>query len=148
MRRVAVVALAALALAGCASTELPVDDGLGVPLPMPVEEGIGGEIPPTLLVAPETSAGYDALVSGELALNVFNCVTIDGQLLVAPAGSMIEGTTVSLAGYGSFELGDPVSQLAGGEETIAVADATPEQIACIPGDDTEVTYTVVSPVAR
>ena len=148
MKRLAIVALACLALAGCGSNEAPVDDGMGVPLPMPIEEGIGGEIPVTLLVSPETGEGFEALVSGELALNVFNCVTLDGQLLVAPAGSVIEGTTVSLAGYGSFELGTSVSKLTGGEETIAVADATAEQIACIPGDDTEVTFTVVSPTTK
>ena len=147
MKRLVIVALASLLLVGCSSTPAP-EDVPAVPLPMPIDEGIGGEVPAILLVAPQTGVGFEALISGELGLNEYTCVTIGDKLLVAPFGSQIDGTTVSLAGYGSFELGTSITPSAGGSETIAVAEATPEMVTCIPGDATEVTYTVISPKAR
>ena len=133
MRRVAVIALACLALAGCSSTETPVDDGKGVPLPMPIEEGIGGEIPVTLLVAPEADGGDGALLTGTLGLNYANCVTVDDSLLVAPFGSKVDGEVISLAGYGSYAMGDEVS-IGGGLIELPVADLDPEYAVCAPPD--------------
>jgi len=145
MRRVAVVALACLALAGCASTEQPVDDGMGVPLPMPIEDGIGGEIPMTLLVSPKADGGDSALMTGMLGLNYANCVTVNDSLLIAPFGSKVDGEVISLAGYGSYAIGDEVSVGGGVNESVPVADLDPEYAVCAPPDVATVSIWFAAP---
>jgi len=144
MKRLMIVALASLLLVGCSSTPAP-EDAPAVPLPMPIDEGIGGEIPPTLLVAPEAEGGDLALLTGVLGFNYANCVTLNDSLLVAPAGSRIDGDVVALAGYGSYSIGDEVSVGGGMNEAYPIADLDPTYAVCAPPDVTTVSIVFVAP---
>ena len=147
MKRLVIVALASLLLVGCSSTPAP-EDVPAVPLPMPIDEGIGGEIPPTLLVAQKEEGGDSALITGILGFNYANCVTLDDSLLVAPMGSRIEGDVVSLTGYGSYSVGDEVSLGGGLTEAYPIADLDPVYAVCAPPDVTTVSIVFVAPKAR
>jgi hypothetical protein len=146
MKRVTAVAVAAacLLLAGCTGTPQP-DDVPAVPLPMPIEDGIGGEIPPTLLIAQKAESGDSALVPGVLGFNYANCVTLGDSLLVAPAGSQIDGDVVSLAGYGSYAIGDEIEVGGGLTEAYPIADLDPLYAVCAPPDVTTVSIVFVAP---
>ena len=144
MRRLAVIALACLALAGCANAEAPIgDDGLGVPLPMPVSPE-----DPILLVAPQGGGGDSAVIEGALDVNAVACITIDDALLVAPFGSTIDGSVVSIAGYGSFGVGDEVSLGGGLSEDVPIAEVDGAYLGCVPGEVETVSIVTVAPRAR
>jgi len=142
MRKLALLAAACLMLTGCASQIQPVgppaDDGLGVPLPQPIEPGIGGEVAPTLLTSRLAEPGEGTVVEGVLGVNIFDCVTVDDRLLVAPIGSTVEGNAIALAGYGSFAIGDSISLAGATSDDVVLADLADEFSFCTPGDDTTV----------
>jgi hypothetical protein len=144
MRRIAAIVVACGLLAGCTSTPPAEELGDPVPLPMPIDDGIGGEIPPTLLTSPKAEGGDGALVSGVLGFNYANCVLLGESLLVAPFGSKIEGEVVSLAGYGSYAIGDEVS-VGGGISEARIADLAPEYAVCAPPDVETVSIVFASP---
>ena len=149
MRRLALLAVASLLLAGCASSEAPIgdapigDDGMGVPLPMPV-----GPEQPILLVAPQASGGDSALIEGTLGVNAVNCVTLDDALLVAPFGSTIEDSVIAIAAYGSFAIGDEVSLGGGLTEELPIAEVDGAYLGCVPGEADTVSIVFVAPRAR
>ena len=148
MKRLLLVAASCLLLAGCSSTAPPVDDGLGVPLPQPIEPGGGGEVAPILLTAPFAEPGAGSVIEGELGVNIFDCVTVDDRLLVAPLGSTVDGTTIAVAGYGSFAIGDAISIAGTTSDAVTVADLADEFSFCIPGDDTTTDLAYIAPKGR
>ena len=148
MRRLAVVAIATLLLAGCSSDAPPVDDGLGVPLPQPIEPGAGGEVTPILLTSPFAEIEDATTVDGELVINVFGCVAVGDRLLVAPLGSTVDGQVISIAGYGSSSIGDAVSFAGGMSDDVPIADLGDEFAFCVPGDDTTADLAYIAPKGR
>jgi len=146
MRRVVILAVSCLLLAGCAqepTQTLPIDDGLGVPLPMPI-----GPEEPILLVAPQASLGDSAVMKGTIGVNAVGCVTLDEALLVAPFGSTIEDSVIAVAGYGSFALGDDASFTGGIAEDTPAAEVDEAYLGCIPGEVETVSIVTVAPRAR
>jgi len=146
MKRLIFVSLAVLVLAGCASAgqQPPLNDGPAVPLPMPVEPG-NGATTPTLLVAPETRDGLEALVGGVLEVNAAGCVSVGGDILIAPFGSYASDSTIVLAGWGDFELGETFSASGGLDEDVPVAEMDAEHAACVPSGEETATFVAVAP---
>lgn len=145
----AVIGLAAvLLLAGCAPPAPTdpglIDDGMGVPLPMP----IGPEAAPILLTAPPADIGDGAIIEGTLGVNALNCVTIDEYIVVAPAGSLADESAVSIAGYGSYALGDVVKLGGGYGDGYDVVKGNPDYLQCVPGDDVTADFVFIAPRAR
>ena len=117
----AAVALAALGLSGCA--------GSG-------RDASGSEADETSRLVTWSSPGdgepmtLDAVVSGELALNAYNCYELGGVLLKAPPGSYAnEDSSIHVPGLGNFSIGDKVSG-GGGYLEVKQEDLSSEEAAC------------------
>lgn len=95
-----------------------------------------GPAVPTLLISegPE-NAGMEAIVSGTLGINDRECVTIDGQLLIAPRGSEItdDGSTILLTGYPAASIGETFTGTGGYVDELDEAWST-----CLDEEDGEV----------
>jgi hypothetical protein len=95
--RLALAPVLLVALVGCA-------DGGGTEL---VEAGEEVD-QPRLAVARPTEAYPDALVRGRLEVNAAGCFAVDGDVLLAPAGSEVleDGGGVSIPGLGDIRVGE------------------------------------------
>lgn len=108
MATTALVAATALA-AGCSDEPDDESDATGTSAP---PSGL-----PTLLVQREDDgSSMQALTSGELNVTASGCVGVGETVIVAPAGSAVsaDGTSVTLASWGTFTFGEEV-RLGGGE---------------------------------
>lgn len=100
----------------------------------------------TLLVNQVTGAYMDAIVSGTLATNSKQCVTVGGDLLLAPAGSLIsDGGQLRLSGWDPADLGDKVEWGGGLQEDTPVSSLDDAVAVCVDDGAETVTLAVVAP---
>lgn len=153
LRRTLVPVAVAAALAGCSAAT---DDGPASSVPSASPSATdatdamgvhalraGGT---TLLAADRSDAAFEALVSGTVGLDDRGCVTVDGRLLIAPAGSALsqDGTTVLLTGYDPVDLGSTAT-FGGGEEELPSDDVDEATRACLPGGSSTAASVIVAP---
>lgn len=138
--RVPVVAKVALLVAvagmtsGCAADQLAAASDEG--------ESKG----PALVVNEPTDAFFEAIVSGVVGVNEQNCVTLDDEVLVAPAGSRMAegGAAILLKGYSAVAVGDG-AQFAGGHEELTRDQAGEDIRNCASPQASEINTVSVSP---
>lgn len=153
LRRTLVPVVVAVAVAGCSAAA---DDGRASsapsasPSPTDATDATGVRAlragGTTLLAADRSDAAFEALVTGTVGIGDRGCVTVDGRLLIAPAGSALsqDGTTVLLTGYDPVDLG-ATATFGGGEEDVPADDVDEATRACLPADATTAAYVVVAP---
>ncbi|MGJ9412338.1 hypothetical protein ACHAAC_06475 [Aeromicrobium sp. CF4.19] len=101
---------------------------------------------PTLLVNQGADGRFGALVSGMVEVNDQDCLTVGGNLLIAPEGSFLhgDGKTLHLTGYELVDVGNEV-QLGGGQEDLPIEAVDEEHRACLSPDATSATIEAIAP---